>query len=178
MSINTYTNGDVRHSEPPLLRGEELITGPYTADVELKVPASLTGPKRIENAAGRIWVTDQRVILISSIEPSGGASYDAPPALTSIVVPFPYLNSAKFNLPLFSPNNILLSFQPDPSSQSLPEPGRGGKIEAKVTVGEGAGHGIWKMIEGERERWLEIQRQENVLPTYSAGSKQGERRLL
>jgi hypothetical protein len=141
------------------------------------------------------------VILISSIEPSGGASYDAPPALTSIVVPYvrhtssrlahlhrssltfidsnplcfrskpmllkltpqQYLNSAKFNLPLFSPNNILLSFQPDPSSQSLPEPGRGGKIEAKVIVGEGAGHGIWKMIEGERERWLEIKRQENVL---------------
>jgi hypothetical protein len=45
----------------------------------------------------------------------------------------------------------------------LPEPGRGGKIEAKVIVGEGAGHGIWKMIEGERERWLEIKRQENVL---------------
>ena len=66
-------------------------------------------------------------------------------------------------------------------------------------MGEGAGHGIWKMIEGERERWLEIQRQENVLreslfpleicwevrdgwglmvATYSAGSKQGERRLL
>jgi len=106
-----------------------------------------------------------------------------------------YLNSAKFNLPLFSPNNILLSFQPDPSSQSLPEPGRGGKIEAKVIVGEGAGHGIWKMIEGERERWLEIKRQENVLrefwisfiymgggglitATYSADSKQGERRLL
>jgi len=75
----------------------------------------------------------------------------------------PYLNSAKFNLPLFSPNNILLSFQPDPNSQSLPEPGRGGKIEAKIIVGEGAGHGIWKMIEGERERWLEIKRQENVL---------------
>ena len=62
-------------------------------------------------------------------------------------------------------------------------------------MGEGAGHGIWKMIEGERERWLEIKRQENVLreslissrlivrgelmvATYSAGSKQGERRLL
>jgi hypothetical protein len=141
------------------------------------------------------------VILISSIEPPGGASYDAPPALTSIVVPYvrltpsplspmslqvpshpstltlllrlnahytrangqAYLNSAKFNLPLFSPNNILLSFQPDPNSQSLPEPGRGGKIEAKIIVGEGAGHGIWKMIEGERERWLEIKRQETVL---------------
>jgi hypothetical protein len=111
----------------------------------------------------------------------------------------PYLNSAKFNLPLFSPNNILLSFQPDPASQSLPEPGRGGKIEAKIIVGEGAGHGIWKMIEGERERWLAIKREENTLreslsplpyirdvtirrglmiATYSAGSKQGERRLL
>jgi hypothetical protein len=45
----------------------------------------------------------------------------------------------------------------------LPEPGRGGKIEAKIIVGEGAGHGIWKMIEGERERWLERKREENTL---------------
>jgi len=32
-----------------------------------------------------------------------------------------------------------------------------------VIVGEGAGHGIWKMIEGERERWAERQREENTL---------------
>lgn len=78
-----------------------------------------------------------------------------------------YLASAKYNLPLFSPNNILLSFQPDPNSQSLPEPGRGGKIEAKLIIGEGASHGIWKMIEAERERWLEIKKEENTLREFT-----------
>lgn len=26
-------------------------------------------------------------------------------------------------------------------------------MEAKLVVGEGAGHGVWKVIEGERARW-------------------------
>ena len=36
-------------------------------------------------------------------------------------------------------------------------------MEAQVIVGQGAGHGIWKMIEGERERWVGIRRDENTL---------------
>lgn len=38
-----------------------MLAGPHCADVALKVPASLTGPKRTQNAAGQIWVTDHRV---------------------------------------------------------------------------------------------------------------------
>ena len=56
--------------------GETLCAGPYTADLMLKVPASLNGPKRTENAAGRIWVTDHRVcshlLLPSSEQDVGG----------------------------------------------------------------------------------------------------------
>jgi hypothetical protein len=78
-----------------------------------------------------------------------------------------YLRDAKFSLPLFSPNNILLSFQPDPNPESeahkLPDPGRGGKIEVKIVVGEGAGHGVWKIIQGEMERWSNTRREENTL---------------
>jgi hypothetical protein len=43
---------------------------------------------------------------------------------------------------------------------NLPTPGRGGKLEVKLLVGEGAGHGVWKRIEGERGRWEETRRRE------------------
>lgn len=32
-----------------------------------------------------------------------------------------------------------------------------------MIVGEGAGHGLWKRIEGERERWVGIRQEENTL---------------
>lgn len=40
---------------------ETVLAGPHFADVALKVPASLTGPKRTQNASGQIWVTDHKV---------------------------------------------------------------------------------------------------------------------
>lgn len=93
---------------------------------------------------------------------------------------------------------MVLHFKPDPTlpldPTGLPEPGRGGKIEAKVIVGEGAGHGLWKAIEAERERWSQKQREENTLrafeafgapriladrvAVYTAGQREGETRLL
>ena len=35
-----------------------------------------------------------------------------------------------------------------------------------MIIGEGAGHGIWKMIEAERERWLAVKRAENTLREF------------
>lgn len=88
------------------------------------------------------------------------------------------LLSTEFKLPTFSPNHILLSFLPDPklgAESNLPSPGRGSSLEAKLTVGEGAGHGCWKRIEGERCRAEENRNQEEVLRKSSAPS-QGYRR--
>jgi hypothetical protein len=47
-----------------------------------------------------------------------------------------------------------------------------------LIIGEGAGHGIWKMIEGERERWLEIKRNENVLREFMVYPGGGEGELM
>jgi hypothetical protein len=83
------------------------------------------------------------------------------------------LLSTEFKLPTFSPNHILLSFLPDPrlgAESNLPSPGRGSSLEAKLTVGEGAGHGCWKRIEGERCRAEENRNQEEVLRESSAPS--------
>lgn len=82
----------------------------------------------------------------------------------------PTLLSATFHLPLFTPNHLLLHFHPGPHlplvQTNLPDPGRGGKIEAKVVVGEGAGHAVWKRIEGERGRWAERRREEEILREF------------
>lgn len=45
----------------PIHRGEKLLTPGYSTDVELKIPATIDGPKRTEKSWGRIWLTDQRV---------------------------------------------------------------------------------------------------------------------
>jgi hypothetical protein len=37
-----------------------------------------------------------------------------------------------------------------------------------VIVGEGAGHSIWKIIEGEKESWVAKQREANTLREYLA----------
>ncbi|ORY25956.1 hypothetical protein BCR39DRAFT_542733 [Naematelia encephala] len=157
----------------PILPGENVLTEGNTADLELRIPPTPSGPKRTETAKGRIWVTDHRVIFISerqATSTSTSTGYDAPPTLDSLVIPYSHLLIASFNLPLFAPNNLILSFLPSSpeSSSHLPEVGRGGKIEAKLVVGEGAGHGIWKRIEGERSRYVERQIEEESLPVYTA----------
>jgi hypothetical protein len=49
----------------------------------------------------------------------------------------------------------MLSFLPDPlaSEATLPNPGRGSNLEAKLVVAHGAAHGTFKIIEGERARF-------------------------
>ena len=43
--------------------GETLAPSGHSTDIELRVPATTEGPKRIEMAKGKIWVTDQRVSI-------------------------------------------------------------------------------------------------------------------
>ncbi|WWC62794.1 uncharacterized protein I303_105391 [Kwoniella dejecticola CBS 10117] len=166
MSINSVHLGS--NHTLPLKASEEVLTAGHTADVELKVPATIQGPKRTETAKGRIWVTDQRVIFVAdSIDLPGPSSrtsntpnppgYDAPPVLSSIEIPYSALRSATYNLPTFSANHLLLNFVPSPNNgnngnSALPDPGIGQFIELKIWVGEGAGHALWKRIEGERNR--------------------------
>lgn len=52
---------------------EENLLGPaQTADLELRIPATIQGPKRIENAKGLLWVTDRRVSLLQGAWPCVG----------------------------------------------------------------------------------------------------------
>ncbi|KAL7423049.1 hypothetical protein Q5752_002348 [Cryptotrichosporon argae] len=164
MSLNTHPQA----SQPILLQSERLLTPGYTADLELRVPATIDGPRRTETARGRVWVTDHRIVFLA--ETALSSSYDAPPTLTSLIIPYSCLRSNTFNLPLFGANNLSLAFVPDRSPGSephLPEPGRGGAIEAKLIVGEGAGHGVWKRVEGEREAWAARKREAEQLPAYT-----------
>ncbi|KAK4683536.1 hypothetical protein P7C73_g6712, partial [Tremellales sp. Uapishka_1] len=48
---------------PSLLPGEDYLTPGNTADIELRIPATIQGPKRTEYAKGRVWATNQRVRL-------------------------------------------------------------------------------------------------------------------
>jgi hypothetical protein len=50
-----------------VLLGGQQFTRPYPADLELRVPATISGPKRTETAKGRIWVTDHRVFIRCSV---------------------------------------------------------------------------------------------------------------
>jgi hypothetical protein len=45
----------------PLCSGESLLASGNTADIELRIPATMDGPKRVESAKGQLWLTDLRV---------------------------------------------------------------------------------------------------------------------
>ncbi|CAD6566337.1 MAG: hypothetical protein TREMPRED_002487 [Tremellales sp. Tagirdzhanova-0007] len=167
MSINTLSLASDDKQGPSLQPGENVQTPAYLADIELRVPATITGPKRVECAKGRVRVTDRRVIFTADTIPaSSSQAYDAPPVLTSLTIPYSHILSCTFHIPTFSPSNMILSFLPD--GPSLPSPGRGGKIELKLIVGEGACHSVWKRIEGERARAEERRVDEDTLPLYTA----------
>ncbi|KJD99684.1 hypothetical protein I311_06728 [Cryptococcus gattii NT-10] len=174
MSVNTVQL--TGRSTPQLLQQENLLTEGNTASLTLNIPPTIQGPKRTENAQGRLWVTDRRVIFVAdglsvpgSSSNGGPPGYDAPPTLNSLEIGHTLLRSCTYNLPTFSANHILITFLPSPSSNSLPDPGRCQVLEAKIIVGEGAGHGIWKRIEGERSRAEERGREEEDLPAYDQG---------
>lgn len=54
---------------------------------------------------------------------------------------------------MFSQNYIAITFLPDPldPNNNFPQLGRGSDITGTIWVGDGAGHGVWKRIEGERQ---------------------------
>ncbi|OWZ27804.1 hypothetical protein C349_06744 [Cryptococcus neoformans var. grubii Br795] len=174
MSINTVqlTNRSI----PQLLQQEDLLTEGNTATLTLNIPPTIQGPKRTENAKGRLWITDRRVIFVTdglsapwSDSNGGPPGYDAPPTLNSLEIGHTLLRSCTYNLPTFSANHIRITFLPSPSSNSLPDPGTGQVLEAKIIVGEGAGHAVWKRIEGERSRAEERGRDGEDLPAYDQG---------
>nr|XP_019045417.1 hypothetical protein I302_05807 [Kwoniella bestiolae CBS 10118]OCF24347.1 hypothetical protein I302_05807 [Kwoniella bestiolae CBS 10118] len=163
---------DILYGHLSAPNSEDVLTAGHTAEVELKVPATIQGPKRSETAKGRIWVTDHRPGPSSagSNAPPNPPGYDAPPVLSSVEIPYVSLRTATYNLPTFSANHLLLTFVP--SGTSLPNPGIGQFIELKIWVGEGAGHAVWKRIEGERSRVEERSRgrgqeEEEGLPAYA-----------
>ncbi|WOO76836.1 uncharacterized protein LOC62_01G000451 [Vanrija pseudolonga] len=163
MSVNTEEHGSKAFA---LLRGEKLLTPGYAAEVELRVPATIEGPKRVENAAGLIWITSERFVVISQAPQSDSQMrvYDRPPTLSSLVVPYATIKSNDFSVPLFSANHLLVSFVPDGTPTSgLPSPGRGGVITAKLVVGDGQAHAVWKRIEAERAASAERKRHEEAL---------------
>lgn len=60
--VQAYTE-----TRAPIHRGEKLLTPGYTADVELKIPATIEGPKRTQKSWGRVWLTDQRVSPVAQV---------------------------------------------------------------------------------------------------------------
>ncbi|WVN90557.1 uncharacterized protein L203_105796 [Cryptococcus depauperatus CBS 7841] len=176
MSLNTIQLGS--NGIPSLLPNEELLTQGNSAQITLSIPPSLQGPKRTVDAKGNIWVTDQRVVFITdSLKAAGptdvGSSTDGPPgydaqhSLNSVEIGYSVLRSCTYNLPTFSANHILLTFIPSPYSSSLPQISSSQHIELKAVIGEGAGHGVWKRIEGERGRAEErVNAARDELPAY------------
>ena len=55
---------------------------------------------------------------------------------------------------MFSANNVLVEFLPDPTvpESGLPSPGRGSHLELKIICNDGSGHAVWKHIEAQRLR--------------------------
>lgn len=58
MSRNSVPVGAER---TPIHLGEHLLTPGYGAEIHLKIPATIEGPKSSHTARGRLWLTDQRV---------------------------------------------------------------------------------------------------------------------
>lgn len=58
MSYNPFPEGAKSF---PIHEGEHLLTPGYVTDIELRVPATMQGPKRKEMAKGSVFLTDQRV---------------------------------------------------------------------------------------------------------------------
>lgn len=167
MSLNTLLAGS---NPPTMAAGERLLTHGHATDAELRIPATIEGPKRTMSSSGRIWVSNHRVIYLAD-DPTSGIGTSSSSPLTTLEIPYSILLSTKFNLPLLSPNNITLSFLPDPLAPppaTLPNPGRGSALEVKLVVGEGAAHAVWKVIEGERAGAEERRRrgEEEDLPAY------------
>ena len=67
-----------------------------TADLELRIPATMAGPKRTDYAKGRLWATNQRVgtvvnctdakVIFIGDQPVASGSGSAP--IASLVIPF------------------------------------------------------------------------------------------
>ncbi|ODN73981.1 hypothetical protein L202_07475 [Cryptococcus amylolentus CBS 6039] len=174
MSINSVKFGP--GERPVSSQGEGLMPPSVDATVTLSIPPTRQGPKRAEIVQGRLWVTECRVIfaahsMFSTTQSSAASSdppgYDVTPALTSFEIRHTSIQSCTYNLPTFSANYILLTFLPAPGS-SLPDPGTGQSLELKIVVGQGSGHRLWKIIEGERNRAEErrTEADNEALPVY------------
>lgn len=80
--LATPLPADATETRAPIHRGEKLLTPGYATDLELKIPATIEGPKRTERAWGRVWLTDQRVGCGTLSETGGlaGFSFSSSPS--------------------------------------------------------------------------------------------------
>lgn len=62
--FSLYLQGQARADS--LRSGESLLTSGNTADIELRIPATMDGPKRADSAKGQLWLTDHRVSRASA----------------------------------------------------------------------------------------------------------------
>lgn len=71
----------------------------------------------------------------------------------------------EFKVPLFSNNYLNIMFGPDPTvtTPNLPDPGHEAHLVAKLSVGDGLGHKLYKRIDKERAEWAHRQKQEEPL---------------
>lgn len=216
MARNSIPEGAER---TPIHIGEHLLTPGYGAEIQLKIPATIEGPKSSHTSRGRVWLTDQRVsVAAGTVSHNCSALYlcgvsrymsrqgvrrrmlqahsrsfssaTSPEMMTTFLVSTTTRNSTRsssptyvsiyrqtdltlqstirdnaFNVPLFSANNILISFVPDVTHRcpNLPDPGIGQYLTCKMLVDNGFGHNLWKRIEKERAAWVERNRAAEAL---------------
>lgn len=182
--------------EPLCLPGETIIQAIPTVELQLQIPPTTEGPKRKEDAWGKVFISDKRIIFLgytpktapsTGMESQIGYDHDAPrmppeftnstissdgnarkePTIKSLSLPYAVILQTKFNQPLFSTNNITIQFMPVPDG-NLPSPGRGSYLEIKLAFKEGKVHEFWKLIEATRAADRTTRLDAEALPRYEA----------
>lgn len=80
-----------------------------------------------------------------------------------------------FKLPVFASNHLNIHFNRDPTHRCphLPDTGLEQDLVAKLTIGNGLGHRLWKRIEKERAAWNQRAQDAEVLRELQPATERG-----
>jgi len=170
MSLNWVMMQDSLR-EPIPLPGETVILFQDSTELTLIIPAEI--PDALTDASmpvavarkwtesGSIWLTDQRLIFVSSLSPS------RPPSFDSLSILLPSILATSFVQPYFSGNYLSLSILPSVEGGLTP----GTKAEVRFKD-----RGIFQFVQllertreiAIRKRRVEMQAESENLPLYEA----------
>ena len=73
MSLHTVVLTSGRPKLDPTTGEEYLVPFQgFPADLELRIPPTVHGPKRTEKQKGRVWVTDHRIVFVADAKGQQG----------------------------------------------------------------------------------------------------------